>query len=1337
MGLDDIDVTSNTINVTDEDGSNEREASFIDFDTMKDVRGQKYRLSDINAGEVAGDFLGILSMGEVGSSELTEQGAILANHYGFSRIKHKGSDSYDRGVIDLVNEQGQNLSDFGIEERLVGANRNTSQEVLTNRMLNRFVDSLGEVMSPASVADRSRGIINAAIKDADVAPIWAKNAVNEEQFALAKRMFSHEELAALSEAYKVETDPAKKQRIQNALYEAKNNSNPFISVENRQRGRSIDNQSYSQFTTSLELGLENTAEAMYGIADMVGQKTGWEWLEEEGEAGISRSKQDAALLPETLTSYNQIKDTGDAFRWVTNNVAMSLPFMGAVVAGSVVTGGLGGAATLGTAGSMVVGSLPSAILTTGGIWNSMPEGEKSASIAVAGGFAVGLLDRFGFTGMPKAVTNAAAVKSGSMKDLFKSIQEEVAQALVKKEGNTFTIEQARKKVVLASRAQLLLMADQFGKQASKQLRDLKLVKDTVRQIARATTREAATETIQTAIEEVAAVTGNSAELDPATFKEALITSAVIGGVFGSTFAMPSVAKQYSDRRTILAQLENSTKAESQLDEMARDDQAEALGSGKIDRSNDDNLADIDSLKEADEEYFNNRVLSGRAKRSETSTASRLAKAFAKRPSGAFVPHLVNMINKIGFYKENGDRRILLSRLGSVLGELNINSGPSHQQYTQLLRGDLTSILPDPSYVAQKLGTNVRNANTLIRRAMEDIDNGVRYTGPKAVEVNAIIEGYRESQANLKEKLFELGLNEEATKLKDGGLEILNLRQLDQRRIQNDRDGFLTQLEGMGMSPTHAKATLDSLLSANSSEAAEAFNNNYSKEIADGRLRDYMTNDILGAYRAGFGSIAKRVSDEKYLGQGQSKLNKVFKAMVDTKEITEAEADELAADIQDYLEIANGDYGKWESPWIKSVQDNLILLTFLRGMGFSAIASFPEVPLTQLGVPQDIAFRYMRDHAKEGAKNLAEYLNHMASAAPGSPIPRKVFSKSDREKGGSIREQLTKLGYGGSEGSAVKQYGIEVGKWQQKIAEHYAKAVGLTNITDYTRGIRAGMAADVINHYASILALDPTATTKMGREAYTELRELGVNVEFMTRLHTRWAKGGDVDSKGTGSFESEAEEKQFRDNLDIGTLNFVDQAIVNPLPGRVPKGYKHQKLAFFNQFQGFIAHFQSKILPKLYGKITNGAPGAASNAVTVALTMTMAAMLGTMLRDEIKYGETTPYLDDWDKFRRVMFSTGLLGTGERLWTGIDPLYGSPSLLPTSGNSIGASLSRTAEGVLGEAAAYGTVKDVANSVYELGFGDNRKATKSALKLVPVFGSVNQARDNILDRIHGKEL
>ena len=55
------------------------------------------------------------------------------------------------------------------------------------------------------------------------------------------------------------------------------------------------------------------------------------------------------------------------------------------------------------------------------------------------------------------------------------------------------------------------------------------------------------------------------------------------------------------------------------------------------------------------------------------------------------------------------------------------------------------------------------------------------------------------------------------------------------------------------------------------------------------------------------------------------------------------------------------------------------------------------------------------------------------------------------------------------------------------------------------------------------------------------------------------------------------------------------------------------------------------------------------------TLIAIAFFSNFLRDLVKYGEETPYLDDWGQFRRVMNSSGLMGTGERVLNTVFPMY----------------------------------------------------------------------------------
>ena len=1329
MNFDDIIKPIPTATYDDVKEGSSFEGAYIDADTIKDIStGQGYRLDTFDAPEVWSMSNGVLVPGEVGASELTAQTAILANHYGFNKLITNG-ESYDRKVADLQDEGGRSWSEFVVEERLAGANQYTSKSTIDNRMLNSFVDSLNIIDQGTDPAARARLAVANAIKDVEgYAPVFGKEAGNEAEFAQGQNMYSRESTNKIGELLATETDPEELQKLREAYFYSKWGKNPFTSVGSRRNDRTIDNQAYFQTSTSLTLGLENAVQAFYGVGELTGESAGWDWLKDKSSAGIARSETAVGEEANVLSSYNDIEGVGDAFSWITNNVTMSLPLMGAVVAGGLIAAPLG---LTGVAG-MMVAATPSAVLSTGSIWNSMPDGEKSAGLAVLGGYAVGLLDRLGFAGgLGGLIGNSAksAVERGALKEVLRDINNKLFQELVTPTTmvngvlrTALTPAQAAARLTSASKAQLVQMADNFGQAASKNLRDLKLVKGSINQIVTSMGREAATETVQTAIEEVSSVYGTSAELNPAAFREALITSAVVGGVFGAGFDMPSIAKQHIDRKDLLHKVANSTTTLSDIEEFSRSDQEEALRNGKTDRTNEDNLGEFGENKHrAAPGHFKEEAAKGKANAKAESTVGRMARTLKNTPGAPFVAHLLNMVDKIGLRNKDGTRNRGVTMLASVLGGVNINSGYHHQEYIHKLRGTLVSKLPSADSVAEKLGTNVRTANKMMRNAVDNyVAKGKEYDGPKATEINELLDLYRLGQSEITKILSDEGLDLRANGLTDGGLDILTVRPLDQKAIRDDREGFreiLLDLDGGygKMTESTADRYIDEILSSDGQAAAMDLNATY--PASSGVLSPYMSKDLLTAYRSELEGAAKLAGNNKYLGKDFAILDSAL-ATIKAEGATDAQVAELAADIQDYLEIANGDYGAWSSPWVKNVQDNLILVTFLRGMGFSAIASFPEGPLTMLGVPEHIAFNHIKEHAKSSARSILDYMNFLASAIPGSPIPRKVGNKVSMA-------QLDSLGYQSGHSSAVKQMGVEISGWKQKLAEMYAKAVGLNNITDVTRGMRGSMAADVMRHYADILAVDPESKSNMAREAYKELRGLGVDVNFLVGLHKEFMDNPDVNI----TMEDNVKLQQ---QVEIASMRFIDQGMVNPLPGQVPKGYKHQKLALLNQFQGFIANFTSKILPRIMSNIKNGSPGVTAGAVSVSLSMIAAAFLGTMLRDMMKYGEPTPYLDDYDKFRRVLFSSGLLGTGERIWSAIDPLYGAGIFQPGKDATLFGTMGHTFEGVVGEAAAWGVVEDIASVGYNSILGEGEDAAKSALKLTPMVGTVNQLRDGIINSI-----
>jgi hypothetical protein len=128
-------------------------------------------------------------------------------------------------------------------------------------------------------------------------------------------------------------------------------------------------------------------------------------------------------------------------------------------------------------------------------------------------------------------------------------------------------------------------------------------------------------------------------------------------------------------------------------------------------------------------------------------------------------------------------------------------------------------------------------------------------------------------------------------------------------------------------------------------------------------------------------------------------------------------------------------------------------------------------------------------------------------------------------------------------------------------------------------------------------------------------------------------------------------------MRLASFRFVNQAIAHPTKSNRPKFYQNPRTALFFQFQGFLSTFTSTILPKVYKNLLGANTTLDVRLHTIGTIATLVALgfFSQFLRDLLKYGEETPYLDDWGQFRRAMGASGLMGTGERVVNTLFPLY----------------------------------------------------------------------------------
>ena len=135
---------------------------------------------------------------------------------------------------------------------------------------------------------------------------------------------------------------------------------------------------------------------------------GGDVLEDLGEAGVERARSQLGDYGRTVLDYKEVTGAkgfdkvGKAFEYLGNNLALSLPYMGATIVGTAAAPFTGGASL----------ALPVS-LYTGQVWNEMEGDNKSAALAVGAGIAQATLDRLGLKGIisvnkaPQGILNDA------------------------------------------------------------------------------------------------------------------------------------------------------------------------------------------------------------------------------------------------------------------------------------------------------------------------------------------------------------------------------------------------------------------------------------------------------------------------------------------------------------------------------------------------------------------------------------------------------------------------------------------------------------------------------------------------------------------------------------------------------------------------------------------------------------------------------------------------------------------------------------------------------------------------------------------------------------------
>ena len=239
------------------------------------------------------------------------------------------------------------------------------------------------------------------------------------------------------------------------------------------KDRDARGNSLNPLSDSLDSGLMGVTEALWGITNLVGESTGFDYLKNIGEAGVTRARSRIADKPFTIVDYKDVNGVGDALEYLGNNAAISLPYMAITLVGT--------AAAPFTAGLSL--TAPAAVYA-GQTWNEMEGDNKNAALAITSGVIQAALDRLGLKGI---ISTSGASKK---------VLNEAAEKLAARDG--ISLAAAKGKVVGATKKEIASFSDNAAAFAQQQIKARNLLRDGLTRIGRGGATESVTEALQEA-----------------------------------------------------------------------------------------------------------------------------------------------------------------------------------------------------------------------------------------------------------------------------------------------------------------------------------------------------------------------------------------------------------------------------------------------------------------------------------------------------------------------------------------------------------------------------------------------------------------------------------------------------------------------------------------------------------------------------------------------------------------------------------------------------------------------------------------------------------------------
>ena len=1253
--------------------------TFIDADTIRGPDGKGYRLQGYDAPEVSGFKGGYWKPGTAGSYEGTQAIINLATSGGFNNVVKTGkTDPNGREIIRLHNPEGEDFTEKLISSGVLRPGQYTTQEDIVS---------------------------------AEVAQLFRDDNFDDTEWGRAAK--------TVADAVKRDSDEDlqfKEQAINELLYSQRPDKYTSA-VQFRSPDRDLDNNSLNPFSDSWSQGWVSARESAYGFASLLGDVTDSEWLSNVGEAGVARAQADFGEKGRLLLDYQDVNGFGDAIEYVSNNFAISLPYLLGIAGSAAGAAVAGPALGLGTVGTFALGATAPASIYAGQTWNEM-EGEKNPFIALGSGVAQATLDRLGLS---------ALIRTGKgSKQLLRDAVNELV-----KQGNTREV--AERTVANATRRELGGFLGDAAKIASEQLRSKEVAKKALRNLIVAGGSEAATEALQEATGYYAAVIGSDKTPDASELANRVINGAIAGGTIGGAISIPGSIVDTAAWADVAGKLSIVSPEDNTFFQEAIRKEEENHGyvrtTGEV----------LDTIAEdvTDVESDINLLAEGEVERRKNQS---LVDEGVERLSNiqALWQNSVRNVLPPALQEKYEAARYLAEFFGGNVADQRTLSGPTFENFKHHVVTKFRNMVGQPENVYAILNKGKRVTNDdrirISQRVYSTLQNAIdKKTNRFNIDLVSDTDPDKVLLSEIARDLNRLG-DELWRQQKEFNPDLgyvdnylFKYKSINPSAVTNNKKGFINALQKeYGLSRGEALQITDAILNSNEvNDIDEAFSvvkgsgkpsSHKSRSFGLSEkesFQEFVEQDLFANISNASRSAARYIAHQKYIGDNNKVINRLLDQMK-KQGASDREIGKVAAGIKDFIDAESGNYKRPTTDSGKKlleIQKNFLFYTALAGLPLATISSTVEVMLVNAGLRYDQIFGKGKDGsiqaiAKEGGKTISAALDDVTKALTDRALtkdlsnPNKVIARD--------------LGYYSWDVGAATTTGVtEVRKDRQKALEIFFKVTGLQGWTNYTRVARGAIAGDyildkldVVSNYNNSKGPNNPKTKEI-QEAEESLLNIGIDPKRMSDIKRKM----DADLPLT-----EQEQKLYEDFMRDGMFNFVNNAIALPQTANRPLFYQDPRLALFTQFNGFIATFTAHHIPKMWNEyVKRGTPAMKYNTFAVATTMIALGFISQELKDRIKFFGENPYLEPHEKWRRAVYASGLLGSGERVIDFFFPLYGEER---TSG-----ALDWTFTTVRGESPALSNISRLINATGRVLGGEPQEGIRQGLKVVPGLGPFNE--------------